>query len=117
MDFGLFHMVDGVYVGAPLAGAHPRSCGCPSQVLRVPIPGLAGAHLAPDLCLHVPTVDRHIAETPPYRARMSGRTCRTVGCNEQFVRFPLRRIIADVFPNVVQFGFITDNMFPIIALP
>ena len=34
-----------------------------------------------------------------------------------FIRSPIERIIDDIFPNFIQFIFITDNMFIIISLP
>ena len=35
----------------------------------------------------------------------------------QSIRFPLGRVGVNVFPNPVQFLFVSNNVFPIIALP
>jgi hypothetical protein len=34
-----------------------------------------------------------------------------------FVFMPFQRIVPDIFPDCVQFGFIADDVFVIIALP
>ncbi len=40
-----------------------------------------------------------------------------VGSAIQFIRFPLGGIVEDIFFDMVQFRFVSDDMFPIIALP
>ena len=35
----------------------------------------------------------------------------------QFVQFPFGRIVANVLADAVQFGFVADDVFPVIALP
>ena len=48
---------------------------------------------------------------------------RSVGCpggwliGAQFVQLPFGGIVANVFADAVQFGFIADDVFPVIALP
>jgi len=34
-----------------------------------------------------------------------------------FICFPIQRVVQDIFSNFIQFNFVSDNVFVIIALP
>ena len=36
---------------------------------------------------------------------------------DAFIQFPLRRVVMNIFPVAIQFHFVVDDVFPIIALP
>ena len=38
-------------------------------------------------------------------------------CEIQRIQIPVSRIIADIFPDAVQFMIVADDVFPVIALP
>lgn len=44
-------------------------------------------------------------------------TVHTAATRIQFIQFPVNRVVPDVFTDSAQFGFIADNVFPIISLP
>ena len=53
----------------------------------------------------------------PVAARNSGRHGGLPLRNEQFVGFPSGGVVADIFADFGEVVFVSDDMFPIVALP